>query len=440
MTETPGTALSRRTVLALGAAAGAGIALAGCGDSSGSGSSKGGSSYTGPKVELAFWNGFTGGDGPFMRKLTEQFSKEHPKIQVKMTAMQWADFFQKVPAAIAAGKGPDVGIMHIDDLATNAARNIILPLDDVASALKLTKADFADVVWDGGIYNNKRYGIPLDMHPLGLYYNKSLLAKAGLDPDKPPQTGDDYLAALEALKGKGVPGHWISPFPFTGTFQFEVLLWQNGGELYNDDVTEAAYNSDAGVEALTWLVDLVKKGYSPKNVAQDADVVAFQNNKNAFNWNGIWQINNFGQTKGLEWGVAPLPKIGTQNAAWAGSHQFVVLRQRKVDQNKIEAAKVFINWISQHSIEWAKGGQVPARRAVRESAEFKALSQQAEFAKEVDYLKFLPAKPGIGDAMATVDTAFNQAILGKKDPKTALDEAAAKAKKILADNAKKYRS
>ncbi len=47
-----------------------------------------------------------------------------------------------------------------------------MPVDDVASALGLQESDFAPSVWPPGIYNGKRYGIPLDVHCLAMYYNK----------------------------------------------------------------------------------------------------------------------------------------------------------------------------------------------------------------------------------------------------------------------------
>jgi multiple sugar transport system substrate-binding protein len=246
------------------------------------------------------------------------------------------------------------------------------------------------------------------------------------------------MAALDQLKGKGVAGHWATPFPFTGQMQFTTLLWQNGGKLFDEQGTAPLFAEQPGVQALTWLTDLVKNGYSPKNVAQDADVVALRNGKNAFNWNGIWTINTLREDKALQWGVAPLPQIGTQKAAWAGSHQFVQFKQKAKDDNKLTAGKVFINWISQHSIEWAKAGQVPARKDIRDSAEFTALTEQAAIGTQIDYLQFLPATPGIADAMATVDTAVNEAILLRKEPAKALADAAGKAGQILEGNRKKY--
>jgi multiple sugar transport system substrate-binding protein len=390
--------------------------------------------YDGPNVELAFWNGFTGGDGPFMRDLVQQFNSEHPNIKVKMVVHQWADYYQKVPQAVQSGKGPDVGVMHVDTLATNAARNVIVPLDDLANTLKLEEGDFAKTIWDAGIYKDQRYGIPLDMHPLGFYYNVDHLEKAGVDP---PTTGEELMAAMDKLKESGVEQPFWQSSTWPAHLMFMSLLWQNGGDLYNAEATEAAWNSPEGVEALTWMVDLVKKGYSPKNVSQDADYVAFKNGKTTFHWDGIWQTQDLKKTD-LNWAVAPLPKVFAENAAWAGSHNLVITRQGSGDDNKLQAAKVFINWISEHSIEWAKAGQVPARNSVRESDEFKALEDQSTLAEQIDYVHFPPAVPGIGDAQLEMEQAVNRAVLGKQSPQQALDQAADRANQLLEQNTKKY--
>ena len=439
--------LTRRGLLGLGVGAGGAVLLGACGDNGpnpvvngggGESAAPAATTYTGPNVAMSFWNGFTGGDGAFMKKLVNQFNTEHQNIKVTMNVYQWADYYQKVPAAVSTGNGPALGIMHVDSVATNAARGVVLPLDDLAKSLNLTEADFSPPVWQAGVYNGKRYSIPLDVHPLGLFYNKSVMQKGGLDPEKPPATNEEYMAALDKLKSAGIQGEWATPFPFTGRMHFESLVYQFGGQLFDDGAKAAKFAEDPAVQALTWYVDLVKKGYSPKNVAQDADLVALRNGKNAFNWNGIWTINTLKEDKNLKWGAAPVPQIGSQKAVWANSHQFVQFKQQQRDDNKLTAGKVFINWISQKSLEWAKGGQVPARKEVRESAEFKALKDQAALAQQIDYVRFLPSVPGIGDAVATIETAVNEAVLLRKEPGKALADAAGKANQILEQNRKKY--
>ena len=199
MTPTP---LSRRNFLGLSAAAGLAGFAAACGGTSGPPGTQqqegGGGTFTGtydgPNVELAFWNGFTGGDGPYMKKLVDQFNKEHPNIKVTMTTIRWQDYYQKVPAAVQSGKGPDVGAAHQDNLATLAARRSIQPLDDLASELKLEENDFIPAVWQGGVYQGKRYGIPLDVHSLAQYWNSDQLSKGGMQ--KPPASKEEFDQAV----------------------------------------------------------------------------------------------------------------------------------------------------------------------------------------------------------------------------------------------------
>lgn len=367
--------ISRRGLIGTGLAVGATLGLAACGGddaatpaqttgavggqttAAGAGGAAG---YDGPNVSLAFWNGFTGGDGAFMKTLVDQFNSEHANIAVTVQTMQWADYYTKLPTAVQSGNGPDIAVMHVDSVATNAARKVIQPLDDVASALELSESDFAPVPWEAGLYQGARYAIPLDVHPLGFFYNKDVMEQAGLDPENPPMDHDSYMSALDALKSKGIQGHWASPFPFTGGLSVQSLVAQFGGSLFNEDATAAAWSEDGGVKAFTWWQDLIKEGYSSNKVAQDADFIALQNGQTAFNWNGIWSINTLAEKKDLNWGVTVLPNIGGENAAWAGSHQFVLPVQKKEDENKSTASRVFLNWISQQSLEWAKGGQVPA--------------------------------------------------------------------------------
>jgi multiple sugar transport system substrate-binding protein len=440
--------LSRRHFLGLGVGASAAMLLAACGGSStppGAGGGGGGGGgqfgegkdYTGPNVSLAFWNGFTGADGPYMRKLMDQFNKEHQNIKVSMNTLQWADFYPKVPTAVQSGNGPDIAIMHIDQLATNAARRVIIPVDEVATVLGYQQDDFAPAVWSAGVWQEKRYGIPLDIHPLLFYYNKEDLQKAGISD--PPKDKASFEAAVKEMKSAGVQ----NPFWVTSTWPGHLIWWslihQFGGTPYNEDGSQAQFNSDAGVEALTWQVSNIQQGYSPKNVASDAEMIAFKQQKNALTWNGIWMMNEWPKAKGLDWGAAVLPQIGSQPAVWASSHNFVVTSQAQKDPNKLQAAKVFISYISDHSIDWAKGGQIAARASVRESPEFQALEVQNIAAQQLDYVKFPPAVPGIGEVTTpTFELAVNEAVLGKKSPKAALDEATTKANELLAANKKKY--
>jgi multiple sugar transport system substrate-binding protein len=60
------------------------------------------------------------------------------------------------------------------------------------------------------------------VHPLGFFYNKSVMEKAGLNSEMLPTTNDEYMTALDALKAKDIQGHWATPFPFTGSMTVAV--------------------------------------------------------------------------------------------------------------------------------------------------------------------------------------------------------------------------
>ncbi len=437
--------LSRRGLLggALGAAATLGLSACGAGSSGRPGQQQsvsgdgGKSGYDGPDVTLAYWHGLTGGDGPIMKKLTDAFTKEHPTIKITTTPIAWAQYYEKLPAAVSQGKGPDVAIMHADTLATNAARQVVQPLDDVAKALGLAEADFAPIAWRAGQYKDQRYSIPLDIHPAGLYYNKTVMEKVGLDPEKPPTTGDELLTMLDTAKSKGVQGMWVSAISANGLLA-QTILYQYGGRMVADDGSSLEFASDAAVSAINWLKDLIKNGYSPDKAAGDGDYVSFNNDKAMFMFNGPWMVTPLNGNKKLKWGAAPVPNIGGTQATWAGSHQFVLPRQTKVDENKSKASRVFLNWMSQQSLGWADAGMVPARNDVRATDEFAQKGPVTEFAKELDYIKFVPPIPGVADTLVEWAPAVNLAMLGKKDTKTALTEAQEKGNKILAQNQKKY--
>src|SRR3954454_22446777 len=126
---------TRRHVLGLRARLGAAAALrlGRCADDAKAGSpaaGNGGQDYTGPKVSLNLWNGFTGGDGDIFKKLVDQFNGEHTNIAITVATYKWEDYYAKLPGAVSSGNGPDIAVMHIDMLATFAARKVLQPLDD----------------------------------------------------------------------------------------------------------------------------------------------------------------------------------------------------------------------------------------------------------------------------------------------------------------------
>ncbi|TFD60886.1 ABC transporter substrate-binding protein [Cryobacterium suzukii] len=423
--------LGRRAITATALGAAFMLVLAGCsaGETGQTVSAPFTGEYTGPEVELSYWNGFTGGDGPFMETMVSEFNAEHDNIKVVSNTMQWVDFYQRLPAAVTAGEGPDVGVMHLDQLATNAARNVIVPIDDLAEELGLTSDDFTEEVWDAGVYKDARYGIPLDVHSLAMYYNTEHFAAAGIT--EAPTDAASFQDALDKLQAAGFETPFWMPTRWPSHLMNLSLLWQNGGEPYGDD--GATFDSAAGVEALEWQRSMVDDGYSPSDVAIDSQYVAFKNGETSITWDGIWQINDLAQS-GLPYAVAPIPTIGETDAVWANSHNFFLPRQSTADQNKVDASKVFIAWMSEQSAEWAGSGMIPARQSVRDAGALEGLPQEV-IAGTIDSMRFLPPIPGIGGVQAeTLEIAVADGVQGATTPSEALKKAADSATQLMDDN------
>ncbi|WP_127480993.1 ABC transporter substrate-binding protein [Nocardioides pantholopis] len=434
--------LTRRGFLTVTAG---GLFLAGCGGGEGVGGQRdqegvggfSGEAYDGPALSLAYWNGFTGGDGPAMQQLVASFMSAHDNISLKNNTVEWADFYQRLPAAANAGKGPDVGAMHLDQLATNAARQVIAPVDDLAEALGLAESDFAPSVWGPGIYQDDRYGVPLDVHTIAMYYNQDHFTKAGIT--EAPTDAASLDEACQALQQAGIQNPFWMPNQWPAHLMFLSLLWQFGGEPYAEDGSEATYDDEAGEQALAWMRDQVDKGYSPDNVDIDTQYVAFKNGQNSITWDGIWQINDL-QESGINYGIAQIPVIGDEAAAWGNSHNFFMSEQAAGDENRANAAKTFIGWMSDQSASWSQAGMIPARNSVREQTEFTD-SVQYGIREQIDTLHFLPPVPGLGDVqIPTLEVAVNEAVLGKTSPADALSTQAGNASKMMQENLEKFGS
>jgi len=385
------------------------------------------------KTVINYWNGFTGPDGKYMQAMVDEYNETNTdSIYVKMSVMPWGDYKTKLPISLKSGKGPDVGIVTIENVGSYKTRGLILPLTDLVDQMELDGSDFMEKVWSKSVIDGENYAIPLDVHPTAtLFWNKDMFEAAGLDPEAPPTNREEFLDIAQRLtndfNGNGRNDQWGSMIPVSwpNYFIWFSLIHSNGGTIFNDDLTKATYGNKEGVEAFQFMYDLIYKyKVSPTNVGADDDVDAFKRGKLAMEINGIWMLSNFKDVKDLNFGAVVLPGLGTEkSAAMAGSHTLTIFKKRKQDPIKVEASAKFIKWISDNSIEWAKSGQVPARNSVRNSAEFHDIPYMSKIAEGIDTVVFPDSFAMYDDATGPIWEALNLILLDAKDIGTAVEEA-----------------
>ena len=385
-------------------------------------------------VQLQYWNPFTGPDGPFMGQMVDAFNAEHPEIQVTMTSQ--GEYYTQLTTAAAADTLPDVAIVHADQVATQAFRNVLRPIDELVASAQIDGSDFPEAVWAAGEVAGQRYAIPLDIHPMTMFYNADLLEAAGITT--PPTNGEEFAAAATAMTSGDNKG-----FDITGGFPvqqiFQQLLHQFGGSEFNADGTEATWNSEAGVQAMQWMLD-AQQNWSEPNLEVDAELNAFKAGTVGMIWNGIWQTTNV-TGEGVEFrGMATaVPQIGPNPATWAGSHQFTLPTHGTIDPCKDAAAGIFIKYMLDNSVTWAKAGQIPASQSVRASEAFMAVEPQASIAPSIENAIFPPSVPGITDAFGPLGEAVGSLMNGTAtDIQATLDDSVSRANEILTQNRDTY--
>jgi len=386
-------------------------------------------------VTLEYWNPFTGPDGPFMGELVNAFNMANSNIVVNMTTQ--SEYYTQLSTAAASGTLPDIAIVHVDQVGTQVYRNILRPIDALVEETGINSADFPEAVWNGGEVNGMRYAIPLDIHPMTMFVNMDLLMAAGIETA--PTTPEEFAAAAAALTSGDNNGFLLTAgFPISQIFQ--MLLVQFGGSAFNEDGTEVTWNSEAGVQAAQWLLD-TQAAYSQANLEVDAELNAFKGGTVGMIWNGIWQTTNVtGEGVFFNGQAVPVPQVGTQPGIWAGSHQFTLPSQPDEDPCRDTAAGIFISYILDNSVTWARAGQLPASSVVRASDEFAEVQPQAAIAAgTADYVFFPPSIPGITDAFGPLDEAIGALMSGNAtDVQAELDNAAERANQILEQNRATY--
>lgn len=345
------------------------VSLAGCAGkgASGDAGSTDQAGGDGP-ITLDFWHGLTGPDGPAVQKVVDAFNASQKEIVVKTNVMPWDVLNQKLLTSLSSSSGPALVANSALNLPQYAAKGAFKSLDDFyASTEYMDTSALAPAAVNASKFQGVNYGVPLNIAPMMLYYNKDLFKAAGLDPDKPPTTWDEFeqMAAKLTIdeNGDGKPEQYAIALADHETIpMYQPFLWNNGGDIVSEDGKKSTLSDPAAIEALTYWINLVKdKKVSPIGLGgADADKL-FQTQKAAMEIVGPWMTTGFDEA-GLNYGLAR-PFAGPKDEL---THADVVTMSvnAKADAATVKAAYTFMAyWNSVDSqITWADGSGFPPTR------------------------------------------------------------------------------
>lgn len=393
---------------------------------------------SGNKIVIDFWNGFTGPDGKTMEKMVKQFQAQNPDIQVRMQIIPWGTYYDKLTLSLAYGGAPEVFIMPAARLPEFASFDTLKPLDSfLATARPPLKAEqFAPVPWGASFYKGRQLALPLDVHPIGLYYNTKLFEQAGIVDEhgkaKPPRTLQEFLDAARKLtkdtNKDGRPDQW--GFVFTNQrSNWLTFAGQFGGSILSPDLKTCVIDSPANRQASGLMHDLIYKyKIAPRPEGVDA-WLAFRQGKVGMAMEGIYMVSSLEEQKGLHFAGAPAPQFGTKGAVWGGSH--LLCQPNGLSPEASRAAWRLMRFLSDDSYEWATGGQVPARLDVQRSPKFAALPVQAQFARQLPVVQYETLSPRANAIFPFVDPAIEAILLDLQTPEVALKDSQRRIDQVL---------
>jgi len=385
------------------------------------------------KQTVTIWSHFAGKNYEILTQLVSEFNQATPDVEAKTTSYGSSEILPKYLAAVAAGAPPDV--FHAPgyvppDLATN---KVLEPLDELVKLDPTTYKNFDPIT----VYGGRRYGVPVNGGLGAMLYNLELLEKAGLDPTKLPDTWDDLIAAAKKMSN-AAEGVWglvlANQAGFASAQMYYTFLLTAGGELITPDGKSPAFNSEAGLETLTFLADSVyKHKISPQKAYTDVQ-----------SWSE-WGTRKIGSAllypvftaNILATKVRSATKIAPRKVRHAAHFAGNYWTLSSTSKNKEAAAKFFQWWVQPAvSGRWAgESGSLPNSQAATDHPSFKKFLAQnplgQPFLDAIPMARPFPGVVGLPAVLQITSEMVEQAVLGGVAPKEAMAKAAARAEQEL---------
>ncbi len=378
-----------------------------------------------------------------MDEIANRFSKENPNIKIEVTYLSYDEIYDKLVTSFSSSETA-FDIFLVDDpwYTQFAEAGWLLDITDRVSPEY--KNGIMGSAWNITTVNDKIYGMPWMIDAKMFFYNKEILKKAGYDA--PPTTWEELAEMGKTIKEKGLveyPIVWSWAQAEASVCDFVLLVAGNNGTFFDKD-GNPVFNNEAGVEALTWMVDSINSGLSNPasitSVEEDVRSVFSQGNAAfAVNWPYMYELSQFNKEESLitgKVGLALIPvfekgkKAGLTTVTTNGSMGFSLAANSK----HADEAWKYLEFLSSKDIQieyaahlppvWKTAYQAEALEKLKSASEASA-DLVPVFAQQYPHAVMRPRIPYYTDASTKIQLALQEALTGQKTPQQALDDAVA---------------
>ena len=343
------------------------VFVTGCGKNTDSKSGKGNSVIT-----FAGWGSLA--EKKIFTQMIDEFTKKNPGVKVNYQHVPGTqeDYMVKMVSNLAANKMPDVFYIHSDDFYSWAKAD---RLEDLSGYLAKSALYSENLVWDKALnifHFNKEtgeigkdgalYGLPKDLGPWAMVYNKTLFKEKGVplpDPAK-PMMWDEFVATAKKL----TDGQGVNKVFGCANYTLESAVWSNGADFLSADKKTVTVDTPAFAQAMQWVADLaLKEGVSP-TPEEDTASGWFQrwaNGKVGMAWMGPWDQATFWDTAKFEWDLMPTPASPAtgKGVSWLASAALCVSPSSKNKQMSYELAEFLCMDKDAQTYNYKSGQAVP---------------------------------------------------------------------------------
>ncbi|MEU1216079.1 extracellular solute-binding protein [Streptomyces sp. NPDC005790] len=338
-------------------------------------------------------------------------------VEVEHTSVPPASLIPRVLRQASSRTLPDLLMLDNADLQQIAQTGALTPLKQYG----IGTGGYTKGILSAGTYEGEVYGLAPYVSTVALFYNKDMLAEAGVAV---PRTWDELKEAAAGLTRHGRYGMALDASATSeSSWQFLPFLWSNGGNEKQLDTPQAA-------QALQLWVDLVKNGSMSKSALNwtQADVHdQFAAGRTAMMLNGPWRISALEKDKNLHWGVAtvPVPRTGQTPVTPLGGEVWTVPQSPSADRQKKAAEVLACLTTASNMLTLAEQHfTVPSRTAVaaRYAEQDPAM---AVFVRSVEGARVRTGELGVRwpRAATGIHTAIQSALTGEQTAEEALRDA-----------------
>lgn len=382
------------------------------------------------QVVLTVWETYNSEERAVFLWLVDEYQRTHPGVRIEPVSIPFGGLEPKILTALATQTVPDIARVDVAFLPKLALRGALCAVDTLG--IEAIENQLRPVALNSCKLGNRIYGVPEQVNGLCLFYNKDLFRQAGLDPNRPPETWDEFVEYAMKLTnrqsnvfGFGMRNSlwWTLPF-----------IYSFGGDILTEDLKGCALATEQSMAGFQFKVDLYAK-HGVEGGAWRAgaiqDDMGFQGRVYAMIFNGPWAVKGL-EKSGIDFGVGLIPKGPSGYATNVGGNNMVIFKACK---NPRQAADFLFFLVSKESqAKWANSlGQIPVNMLADQLIDFDKHPFLRTFMEQMKYAKPRPQIASYPEIENEVNPEMQAALDGRKSVREALEEACRKVEKILAE-------